>query len=77
MSRIVQTRAVGEAFAMARKYARDLSLLSIDDLATLFNVCTRTVVRWVDAGRLPKPLRFGRLLRWRLRDIESFIDPND
>lgn len=37
-----------------------------------------TSERWIwdkhNAGRLPKPVRIGRLVRWRRSDIEAWIE---
>ena len=34
---------------------------------------TRSVWRWADAGRMPRPVRLGRLRRWRTADIDAWV----
>lgn len=36
----------------------------------------RSVYRWTDAGRMPRPVKVagGRLTRWRAVDIEAWIE---
>jgi excisionase family DNA binding protein len=36
-------------------------------------VSERTVERMVLAGKMPPPMKLGRLRRWRLADLESWI----
>ena len=47
-------------------------LLSIEEVATFFDVHPHTIRRWYEAGIIPKPLRYGkRCLRWRRSVIEQ------
>jgi predicted DNA-binding transcriptional regulator AlpA len=48
-------------------------LLDIDGLADLLKCSVRSIPRWADGGRLPRPIKLGRLNRWRRTDIESWI----
>ena len=43
------------------------------DLAEFFQCSTRHIDRQVDAGKMPKPLRIGHVLRWRREDIEQWL----
>jgi predicted DNA-binding transcriptional regulator AlpA len=44
-------------------------LLSADDLAIELSVSARTISRLASAGKLPKPVRLGRSVRWRQEEI--------
>lgn len=37
-------------------------------------VSRKTLYRWCQDGRFPRPVRMGGLIRWRLVDIESWRD---
>ena len=45
----------------------------IDDVANLLKSSTRHIRRLADGGQMPRPLRIGRLLRWRKTDIDGWI----
>ncbi len=47
--------------------------LSVDQVATRFNVSTDTIWRWKRNGEFPAPFKLGgNTTRWRLSDIEDF-----
>ncbi len=48
-------------------------LLDVKALAQLGSFSTRHARRLADAGKMPAPIRFGGLVRWRRRDIEQWI----
>ncbi|WP_390621881.1 helix-turn-helix transcriptional regulator [Crateriforma conspicua] len=48
-------------------------MLSVDEVAEELNCSTRHVRRLYDAGRMPKPIRLGTLVRWPRGEIESWI----
>lgn len=41
-------------------------------LADRLEVSLRTIYRWLDAGILPAPRRFGGLLRWPVQQIHDW-----
>lgn len=49
-------------------------MIDVREVATILKVSTRSVWRLVAREELPQPLRAGRSVRWRLSDIESWID---
>ena len=49
-------------------------LISADELARLLGISTRTIWRRLSGGEIPKPVRLGKSVRWRLADIEAWID---
>ena len=53
--------------------ARDL--LSIAEIEMKTGISRRTLWRWVSSGRFPPPaVRVGRIVRWRVSDIEEWIE---
>lgn len=49
-------------------------MINVREVATILGVSTRSVWRLVARGELTKPIRIGRSARWRIRDIEAWID---
>jgi len=49
------------------------ALLDVRGVATMLGCSPRNVSRLSDAGRMPMPLRLGRLVRWRRRELEHWI----
>ena len=48
-------------------------LLAAGDVAELLAVSRLTIFRWRAAGRLPPPLKIGRVVRWRRLEIETWL----
>lgn len=48
-------------------------LADLRGVAARLVVSERTVERMVEAGKMPPPMKLGRLRRWRLADVESWI----
>ncbi len=49
-------------------------LLTAEQLADLLQVSERTLRRLVASGKIMKPNRIGRQLRWPLREITRWIE---
>lgn len=49
-------------------------LIGADELAALLRISTRSLWRLLSAGRLPKPIRLGRSVRWRRVEVEIWIN---
>ena len=49
-------------------------LLDVQAVATLLDCSARHVYRLSDAGRMPRPLKLGALVRWRRSDVLGWID---
>ena len=49
-------------------------MINVREVATILSISPRSVWRLVSRRELPQPLRFGRTVRWRLADIERWID---
>lgn len=50
-----------------------MKMLTLKNVAELTQVSSRTVRNLVAAGRIPRPIRVGRGLRWRERDIADWF----
>ena len=51
----------------------DVGLLCADDVAGMLRCSPRTVRRLAGSGRMPRPLKVGRLVRWRRADMDEWI----
>ncbi|MCD6304615.1 MAG: helix-turn-helix domain-containing protein [Planctomycetes bacterium] len=48
-------------------------MLTIDGVAAMLACSPRTVYRLVDAGRIPRPVRLGGMIRWPREPFERWI----
>ena len=48
-------------------------LLDAKALAEKLSISKATVWRMRDAGKLPRPVRLGSCVRWRLTDVECWL----
>ena len=48
-------------------------LLTLQDVVGLTALIRATIYREVAAGRLPRPVKIGRLSRWRAGDVDTYI----
>ena len=51
----------------------DAAMLTVHDVARMLNCSARTVYRLTDAGRMPRPVKLGALVRWRRENVENWI----
>lgn len=49
-------------------------LVTSDGLARLLQVSKRTLMRLRSAGKLPRPVHFGRLVRWRTAEVREWVE---
>jgi excisionase family DNA binding protein len=70
INRDVELAAHGEARHRPRR--DDLNFLKISQVAERLGVATRTVRRWIDAGRLIAH-RFGGVVRIAENDLRAFV----
>ena len=54
-------------------FEQPAELLTAEQLAATLGVSAKTIRRYVAAGRLPAPIRIGKLQRWRRADVESAL----
>lgn len=50
------------------------SLLTIDQVANLLQVSTRSVRRMRATGAIPAPILIGKSVRWRSEDFRTWIE---
>ena len=48
-------------------------LLTVPEVAEICGIAPETVRRMTDRGAMPKPVRLGRAVRYRLADLEDWI----
>lgn len=48
-------------------------LLTSREVIAVQSISKRTLWRWVNTGRMPPPVRIGRVVRWRRDEIEAWI----
>lgn len=52
----------------------DAELLDVRAVAVLLGACsTRHVYRLADAGKMPRPVKLGTLVRWRRAELDAWI----
>ncbi len=49
-------------------------LLTAEEVAAMLGVSERTLWRLLSAGKVPKPVRFGRNTRWREAEVKEWIE---
>lgn len=49
-------------------------LITVKQVAALLSVSERHIHRMRDLGRIPPPIRVGRLLRWDRSKLDAWID---
>lgn len=49
-------------------------MIDVREVASILSISTRSVWRLVATEEFPQPARFGRSARWRLSDVEAWID---
>jgi predicted DNA-binding transcriptional regulator AlpA len=50
------------------------TLLSTAQVAAHLGIKPRTVLAWVQQGRLPQPLRIGKAPQWEMQELSKTID---
>ena len=48
-------------------------LVSVEEIAMKFGLCTRSIWRLVAKGDLPQPILVGSARRWYAADIENYL----
>ncbi len=49
------------------------ALLDVGNVAAMLDVSKQHVRRLADAGKLPRPIRLGSLVRWRRTDLDAWL----
>lgn len=50
------------------------SIFTVKELAAVLKVSSRSVQRWIKAGKLPKPSRLGQCGFWTLDQLLPFLN---
>ena len=58
---------------MTTKPQTAAKLLTVPEVAEICGIAPETVRRMTDRGAMPAPVRLGRAVRYRLSDLESWI----
>jgi excisionase family DNA binding protein len=56
-----------------RPRREEAALLDVERVAALLGCSARHVYRLADAGRMPRPVKLGHLVRWRRADVMFWI----
>lgn len=51
-----------------------IALVNSDQLAEMLGITRKGLYHALDAGQLPSPVKIGNRLRWRIEDIEQWLD---
>jgi excisionase family DNA binding protein len=65
---------VGGYVLLATTSAPQRLLLSTEELAEYLNIPVTTLYRWRGRGTGPRGIRVGRHTRYRVADVESWLD---
>lgn len=60
--------------ATVSKPAEPAALLSVVEVSRLLGCSARHVYRLADAGRMPRPVKVGALVRWNRAAVLHWID---
>jgi excisionase family DNA binding protein len=66
--------ATGSEQAGRDARTRDAVLLDVAAVAAMLNCSERHVYRLSDAGRMPRPLKLGALVRWNRAIVLAWIE---
>ena len=72
--RAKQTKAAdGLESRQANAVVGDAALLDVNEVAAMLGCSARHVYRLTDAGKMPRPVKLGSLVRWNRASIEDWI----
>lgn len=54
--------------------AFSIALINSDQLAEMLGISRKSLYHALDVGQLPSPIKIGNRLRWRIEDIEAWLD---
>jgi excisionase family DNA binding protein len=58
----------------SRTDSAEVLLLDAVSVAEMLNISRTTFYALKAAGRLPKPIRLGRCVRWRIEEIKEWVN---
>jgi excisionase family DNA binding protein len=68
------TTGVSKMTSLADIESRQAELLDVRAVAELLACSKRHVYRLSDAGRMPRPVALGRLIRWRRAELLNWVN---
>lgn len=48
--------------------------MTAKDVSKLLNISEKTIYNWASRKRFPKPIKFGRAVRWKRTDVLSALE---
>ena len=63
----------GRAVGPGPRPAVTAELLDVRAVAALLGCSARHIYRLADAGRMPRPVKLGQLVRWRRGELEQWV----
>jgi excisionase family DNA binding protein len=51
-----------------------IALITVKEVSEMLGISERTIYRLSDAGDMPSPVKLGSSVRWRRKELESWID---
>lgn len=54
--------------------AFSIALINSDQLAEMLSISRKGLYHALDSGQIPSPIKIGNRLRWRIEDIESWLE---
>jgi len=68
--------STGRAISLRFPFMPDAILLTIEDLSDYLKVPVKTIYNWRSAKNGPRAIRVGRSLRFRMSDVQAWLDEN-
>jgi predicted DNA-binding transcriptional regulator AlpA len=68
--------AITSPRVLPRKHAKfpEFTMLTREDVASIFDISLRTLDRWVSGGDIPEPLKVGGRTYWTYSQIKDWIE---
>lgn len=67
------TRSIASTAQPVQSITNDPVLLDVRQVAAILGCSPRHAYRLADAGRMPRPLKLGALVRWRRDELNAWI----
>lgn len=48
-------------------------MIDVSQVADMLSCSTQSIRVWSSEGRMPRPCRIGRSIRWRLKEVRDWI----
>jgi excisionase family DNA binding protein len=71
LQRELQLAFISQRSNLVQKDSGLENLMTRAEVAKYFNICDTTVYNWTKSGKLPKPVKTGRRIYYRIKDINK------